>query len=72
MDANAYFTDQIRDRRMLEDHGFDAWPDADELTRYACSLEDALRAVAGHLGCSLERDVRGDWELVRKSGREVA
>jgi hypothetical protein len=72
MDASRYFADQLRDRRMLEAHGFDAWPDADELTRYACGLEDALRAIAGHLGCDLVCDERDDWGLVRRSGREVA
>lgn len=69
MGASEYFAGQLRDRRMLEDHGFDAWPDADELTRYACGLEDALRAIAAHLGCALERDMRGGWALVRRGGR---
>lgn len=59
------FFDQVRDERMLKGHGFDAWPDVDELTRYACDLEDALQVLAAQLGCRLERDVRGRWALVR-------
>ena len=61
----ADFAGQLRDERMLRGHGFDTWPDVDELTRYACDLEDAVQVLAGRLGCRLERDVRGNWALVR-------
>ena len=60
----AGFAGLLRDERMLRGHGFDAWPDVDELTRYACGLEDAVQVLAGQLGCRLERDVRGRWALV--------
>lgn len=69
--VQADFAGQLRDERMLRGHGFDAWPDIDELTRYACDLEDALQVLAGQLGCRLERDVRGNWVLVRGIERSV-
>ncbi|MBQ9043290.1 MAG: hypothetical protein IJ111_10815 [Eggerthellaceae bacterium] len=68
MDASCrgYYADLLGDKRMLRDHGFGAWPDHDDIVRYACDIDDAVRAIADHLGCDLERDPRGGWTLVRR------
>ena len=51
MDARdrAFYTKIIQDERIMRGHGFGEWPDHDELVRYACGLEDAVRAVAARL-----------------------
>ena len=69
MDArdSTFFASLARDERMLKSHGFDAWPDVDDLTRYACDLENALQALADAFGVRLARDVRGSWIVVAKS-----
>lgn len=35
----AFVSGIVQDNRLLRKHGFDEWPDLDELVRYACSLE---------------------------------
>ena len=59
-----YFANAIRDEYMLKSHGFETWPDDNELTRYACSLEDGMQALAGACGVRLAKDVRGNWIVV--------
>ena len=73
MDARdcAYFANLARDKSMLKDHGFDAWPDAYDLTRYACGLEDGLQALAGTLGVRLAKDIRGNWVVIAKDEEAV-
>ena len=73
MDARdrAFYARIIQDERIMCSHGFGEWPDHDELVRYACGLEDAIRAVAARLGCGLERDPRGNWVLVPASEEAV-
>ena len=73
MDARdrVYFASLVRDVGMLKDHGFDAWPDAYDLTRYACGLEDGLQALAGTLGVRLAKDIRGNWVVISKNEEEI-
>lgn len=73
MDARdrVYFASLVRDEGMLKDHGFDAWPDAYDLTRYACGLEDGLQALAGTLGVRLAKDIRGNWVVISKNEEEI-
>ena len=67
--ANAYFRNAADDARMLRDHGFDAWPDAEELARYAFDLEEGVSALAQALGVEMEKDVRGRWQVCRPDGK---
>lgn len=55
------------DARVLSEHGFEGWPDVEELTRKACDLEDGLRALAGVFGLTLVKDCRNRWCVIRKS-----
>ena len=73
MDARdcAYFANLARDKGMLKDHGFDAWPDAHDLTRYACCLEDGLQTLAGAFGMRLAKDIRGKWVIIGKDEEAV-
>lgn len=73
MDArdHAYFASLARDKGMLRDHGFDAWPDAYDLTRFACGLEDGLQTLAGAFGMRLAKDIRGNWVIVAKDEEAV-
>lgn len=73
MDARdcTYFADLARDERMLKSHGFNAWPDVDDLTRYACDLENGLQVLAGAFGVRLARDVRGNWVVVAKDEEAI-
>jgi len=65
-----YFGALADDGRMLREHGFSGWPDPDEIARYACGIEDGLRALASALGVELERGPRGRWIAVpRRSGK---
>lgn len=57
----------IVDARMLGNHGFEGWPDVEELMRKACELEDELRALADVLGFALVKDCRSRWCVIRKS-----
>lgn len=73
MDARdcAYFASLARDKDMLRDHGFDAWPDACDLARYACGLEDGLQTLAGAFGMRLAKDIRGNWVIVAKDEEAI-
>lgn len=66
-----YFVNAIRDNAMLKNHGFEAWPDEFELTRYACNLEDGMQALAGALGARLAKDVRGNWIVVADDAEAI-
>lgn len=57
----------IEDARMLDAHGFDGWPNADELTRKICDVEDGLMSLANALGLVLIKDCRNRWSVARKS-----
>ena len=73
MDARdcAYFASLVRDEGMLRSHGFDSWPDARDLARFACDLEDGLQALAGTLGVRLAKDIRGKWAIIGKDEEAV-
>jgi len=73
MDARdcAYFASLVRDEGMLRSHGFDSWPDARDLARFACDLEDGLQALAGTLGVRLAKDIRGKWVIIGKDEEAV-
>ena len=68
MSDNRYFSSMYQDRRMLEQHGFDAWPSSEELARYAFGLEEKIDTLAEIAGISLERDVRGRLRVGRAKG----
>lgn len=59
-----FFRRLINDERMLRSHGFDGWPSDEELVRYACDLEDGLRALADAFGADLARDAAGNWRVL--------
>ena len=73
MDARdcAYFASLVRDEGMLRSHGFDSWPDARDLARFACDLEDGLQTLAGTLGVRLAKDIRGKWVIIGKDEEAV-
>ena len=73
MDARdcAYFASLVRDEGMLRSHGFDSWPDARDLARFACDLEDGLQALAGTRGVRLAKDIRGKWVIIGKDEEAV-
>ena len=67
----AYFASLVRDEGMLRSHGFDSWPDARDLARFACDLEDGLQTLAGTLGVRLAKGVRGNWVVIAKDEEAV-
>ena len=61
MNAPSFYQQLAAESQMLEEHGFEFWPDNDELTRKVCDLEDGLHALARSLGCEITKDYRGHW-----------
>lgn len=61
MNAASFYQQLAAESQMLEEHGFEFWPDNDELTRKVCDLEDGLHALARSLGCEITKDYRGRW-----------
>lgn len=60
--STANFYQQLAaESHMLEEHGFESWPDNVELTRKVCDLEDGLHALACSLGRGIAKDYRGHW-----------
>lgn len=59
-----FFRNLISDERMLRLHGFDGWPSNEGLVRYACGLEDGLRALADAFCMELARDAAGNWRVL--------
>lgn len=59
-----YFYSDYRDSRLLQSHGMNAWPDTEELARYAFELQDALDALCEHFGVELAKDIRKNWVVV--------
>ena len=68
---STYFAALSHDERMLKSRGFNAWPDVDELTCYACDLEDAMQVLADAFRVRLARDVRGNWVVVAEDGEVI-
>lgn len=61
MNAASFYQQLAAESQMLEEHGFEFWPDNDELTRKVCDLEDGLHALARSFGCEITKDYRGHW-----------
>lgn len=66
--SSSYFRDAYQDQRLLKSHGFDAWPDAEELARYVFGLEEKVDALASMVDVDLGRDLRGDLIATRRRG----
>lgn len=67
----SFFQGLINDERMLHNHGFDGWPNDEELARYACDLEDGLQALANAFDVELAKDIMGRWQVIPKKGGGV-
>ena len=61
MRAASFYQQLAAESQMLEEHGFECWPDNVELARKVCDLEDGLRALARSLGREIAKDYRGRW-----------
>lgn len=61
MSTTNFFQQLLAESRMLEEHGFESWPDIVELTHKVCDLEDGLRALARSLDREITKDYRGRW-----------
>lgn len=61
-----YFTSMLDDQRLLNAHGFDDWPDDEELVRYLFAVEEKIDLLASINGIQLERDVRGRLHAYRR------
>lgn len=61
MRTTSFYQQLAAESQMLEDHGFDSWPDSLELTRKVCDLEDGLHVLARSLGREIAKDYRGRW-----------
>lgn len=61
MSTTNFFQQLLAESQMLEEHGFESWPDNVELTRKVCDLEDGLHALARSLGCEITKDYRSRW-----------
>ena len=65
----AYFYGHQIDVQMLKEHGFERWPDNEELARY---VFDVMDAICDSLGLELKRDYRHIWRAVPKLKAEMA
>ena len=61
MNAARFYQQLAAESQMLEEHGFESWPDNVELTRKVCDLEDSLHALARSLDREVAKDYRGRW-----------
>lgn len=61
MNAASFYQQLAAESQMFEEHGFESWPDNDELTRKVCDLEDGLHALARSLGREIAKDYRSRW-----------
>lgn len=61
MNAASFYQQLAAESQMLEEHGFESWPDNVELTHKVCDLEDGLHALARSLGREIAKDYRGRW-----------
>lgn len=61
MNAASFYQQLAAESQMLEEHGFESWPDNVELTRKVCDLEDSLHALARSLDREVAKDYRGRW-----------
>lgn len=60
----------IDDERALARHGFDGWPGGEELARRAMEHDDALVALASHMGLKFQVDSRGRVSLIPRGGED--
>lgn len=63
MDLDRLFESQLKQSRMLEEHGFSQWPDLIALTQYAMELSDRIDTITRYLDISIEKDYRGRWDV---------
>lgn len=63
--ASNYFSEISEERRLLRSHGFDRWPDGEELARRLFDVEDAMAELAEIHGVIVVKDVRGRLSLRR-------
>lgn len=61
MSTTNFFQQLLAESQMLEEHGFESWPDNVELAHKVCDLEDGLRALARSLDREITKDYRGRW-----------
>ena len=61
MNAASFYYQLAAESQMLEEHGFESWPDNVELTRKVCDRADGLHALARSLGREIGKDCRGRW-----------
>ena len=57
----SYFHSLEEQKRLLARHGFDHWPNEEELLGYLFGLEDKLDAFCQAVGFTMARDYRGRW-----------
>lgn len=60
-----FFTSLQADQIILKRHGFESWPDVEDLTRYVFEVVDALGEA---LSLNFTRDVRGRMVVSRSCG----
>lgn len=51
------------DEQMLQNHGFDSWPNQDELARYIMDTNDRIDAICEAFGYRTVQDIRGRWHV---------
>lgn len=61
----SYFTSIMKDEKLLREHGFDAWPNEEELSRYLMDTNDRMTALEQALGLTTTQDIRGRWQVQR-------
>lgn len=54
-----FYTSIHEDQRLLKAHGFDRWPDNEELARQLFRIEEKIDLLSRINGIQFERDVRG-------------
>lgn len=59
-----YFYEELKTQKLLAAHGFDQWPDEEELARYLFDISDKIDALAASLELSVQADMRGHWNVV--------
>lgn len=66
-----YFSSLEKRKRDATQHGFDRWPDEEDLAKYLFETNDRIDALCSALGVVVYQDVRGRW-LVERAGQEEA
>lgn len=61
MNVNRLLECQIKQSKILKEHGFNQWPDLIALAQYAMELSDRIDAIAKYLDIDIEKDYRDRW-----------